>query len=65
MWQENFILKINPKNGIVEGKLNLKEICDKYSKNGVLNGIAYNHENKTILITGKFWPEIFELKIKE
>ena len=65
VWHENFILKINPKNGIVEGKLILKEICDKYNKNGVLNGIAYNRKNKTILITGKFWPEIFEIKIIE
>lgn len=65
VWQENIILKINPKNGIVEGKLNLKEICDLHKKSGVLNGIAFNQKNKTILITGKFWPEIFEIKIKE
>jgi glutamine cyclotransferase len=65
VWQENIILKINPKNGIVEGKLDLTEICNKYNKNGVLNGIAYNRKNNTILLTGKFWPEIFEIALKE
>lgn len=65
VWQEDVILKINPKNGTVEGKLDLKEICDKHKEKGVLNGIAYNHKNNTILVTGKFWPEIVEIKLKE
>lgn len=65
VWQEDIILKINPKNGIIEGKLDLKEICDLYRKKGVLNGIAYKPESNTILVTGKFWPETFEIKLKE
>ncbi len=65
VWQENIILKINPENGVVQGKLDLNEFCDEYNKNGVLNGIAYNHINNSILLTGKFWPEIFEIKLKE
>jgi glutamine cyclotransferase len=40
VWQEDVILKINPENGIVVGKLDLKQISDKYNENGVLNGIA-------------------------
>jgi glutamine cyclotransferase len=30
----------------------------------VLNGIAYNPERKTIYVTGKLWPEIFEIRLE-
>jgi glutaminyl-peptide cyclotransferase len=29
---------------------------------GVLNGIAYDPENETFLITGKLWPKLFEVR---
>jgi len=28
---------------------------------GVLNGIAYNPDRKTFLVTGKLWPNLFEI----
>jgi glutamine cyclotransferase len=28
----------------------------------VLNGIAYDPETDTFLITGKYWPKMFEVK---
>lgn len=30
--------------------------------NNVLNGIAYNPESDTFLITGKYWPRLFEVR---
>jgi glutamine cyclotransferase len=30
-----------------------------------LNGIAYNKDTKTFLITGKHWPVIFEIDLKQ
>jgi glutamine cyclotransferase len=38
-----------------------KEIT--YSEAEVLNGIAYNAKTKTLLVTGKNWEKIFEIKI--
>lgn len=29
----------------------------------VPNGIAYNSQNQTLFVSGKFWPKIFELKL--
>jgi glutamine cyclotransferase len=29
----------------------------------VLNGIAYNEQAKKLYVTGKNWPEIYELQI--
>jgi glutamine cyclotransferase len=29
----------------------------------VLNGIAYDQKNDRLFVTGKLWPEIFEIKL--
>lgn len=77
-WQYDYILKIDPNSGIVVGIINMQDLLLKntksnisyLTKNGtpndagaVLNGIAYNKEKKTFYITGKLWPEIFEIKL--
>lgn len=69
IWQTNMIYKINPANGSVLGKLDLTDINTKnginFTPNGdaVLNGIAYIPGTKNLLVTGKNWPAIFELKL--
>lgn len=78
-WQYDYILKIDPVTGFVVGLLNLQDFLVKNSKadltylskpgttasdNGaVLNGIAFNPDKKTVYITGKLWPEIFEIRL--
>lgn len=68
-WQTNFILKIDPETGKVVGRLNLSSLDEEIAKfNGnvdVLNGIAYEKNSKTFLITGKNWPVMFALRLKE
>ena len=34
------------------------------SPDDVLNGIAYNAENGTFLVTGKRWPKLFEVRFR-
>jgi glutamine cyclotransferase len=71
----NYILKINPETGKVEGRLDLRNILqegDKKYTSGtipdpeedVLNGIAYDSSKQVFLITGKQWPALFEVKLK-
>ncbi len=66
-WTTNYILKIDPSNGEVVGKLDLSEFAKKakwmYPQADVLNGIAYNEKTKDILITGKFWPLSFFIRL--
>lgn len=64
VWWKPIILKINPENGEVVGKLDLRGIAKKNKKgeNDVLNGIAFKGEN--MLVTGKNWSKIYELAIK-
>jgi len=61
------IVIIDPKTGKVEGRINLKGILkttDRKPTTDVLNGIAWDSENGRIFITGKFWPKLFEIKLK-
>lgn len=63
VWQRPYILKINPENGEVVGKIDFTELYKKHTKayDDVLNGIAFKGDN--MLITGKNWDKIYEIKI--
>lgn len=78
-WQYDYIIKIDPVSGRVVGLINMQDLLLKntkkdlsYLKNrgatpteagAVLNGIAYDKDKKIFYITGKLWPEIFEVKL--
>lgn len=65
-WQYNYILKIDPNTGEVVAKLDLSDLVTKVKakepRAEVLNGIAYNQSNGKIYVTGKNWPEIYEIQ---
>ena len=65
VWMSNFILKINPDNGKVVGKLDLSSLTleakNKNPNADVLNGIAYDAAADKIYVTGKMWPNIYQL----
>jgi glutamine cyclotransferase len=65
IWQKDAIAIINPKNGAVEGVINLVDLKKKITnpEADVLNGIAYNSKTKTIFVTGKNWDKMFEIKL--
>lgn len=70
VWGETYIIKIDPTNGHVVGKLETSGILRSFyasypirDLDNVLNGIAYDSTSKKIFITGKRWPKIFELKL--
>lgn len=68
IWMTNFIIKIDPKNGEVVGKLDLtsyaNEAASIFPEALELNGIAYNPETGNTFVTGKLWPRIYEIKIE-
>lgn len=61
------ILIINQISGEVMGRIDLERLVSsveaKYSVS-VLNGIAYDSSNDRIFITGKLWPNIYEIEIQ-
>jgi glutamine cyclotransferase len=68
VWQTDLILRIDPSTGHVTSFLNMKALLapsDRTGMEDVLNGIAYDAVKKRIFVTGKRWPRIFEIKIKQ
>lgn len=60
------IARISPKDGQVTGWLDLaglRNLLPKPNRAEVLNGIAHDPKTGHLLITGKYWPQMFELKI--
>ncbi len=65
-WQGPYILKIDPNTGQIVGKADFSNLCDnmkaKYPFIDFFNGIAYDSASKKIYITGKYWPELYEVQ---
>lgn len=62
------IVIINPKDGRVEGVIDCRGLLPKHLRTpqtDVLNGIAYNPEDGKIYLTGKNWPELYEIRLIE
>lgn len=69
IWQTNFIAIIDPESGIIRGMINLEGLLQipagHTSPVDVLNGIAYDDENDRLFVTGKLWPQLYEIKLIE
>jgi glutamine cyclotransferase len=68
VWQTNRIAIINPQNGQVEAWLDLTGLsllaqARNPHPDAVLNGIAYDSQNRRIFVTGKLWPFLFEIAV--
>ena len=65
-WQLPYVLKIDPATGQVVAKIDLTDIWNRAKQKDahadVLNGIAYDPATKKIYVTGKYWPELYEVQ---
>jgi glutaminyl-peptide cyclotransferase len=67
IFMEDVIVRISPKTGKVLGWIDLRPLYSMLpppERRDVMNGIAYDKENDRIFVTGKFWPKIFEIRLK-
>ena len=69
-WQQNSIVIIDAKTGIVEGVANLSGLKKEIEKSQtitdqdeVLNGIAFDKKTGRIFVTGKHWGKLFEIEL--
>jgi glutamine cyclotransferase len=67
IYQKDAIAIVNPKNGAVEGVIDLSDLKNKVKGNqvDVLNGIAYNNEPGVLYVTGKNWDKLFKIRLVE
>ena len=74
VWLTDNIARIDPQTGKVTAWLDVsrlsREAGDSAARKGrpltfddVANGIAYNPQRGTLLLTGKRWPTLFEVKV--
>jgi len=67
IYLDDRIAIISPETGAITGWIDLQGLSARENNLGkvdVLNGIAYNAKRDTLLVTGKFWPELFEIEIQ-
>ena len=66
IYQTTKIARISPESGLVTGWLDLAGLKNQLSKPNradVLNGIAHDPATGHFLVTGKYWPQMFEIKV--
>jgi glutaminyl-peptide cyclotransferase len=66
VWHSDLIARINPRDGHVIAWIDLNGLLpadQKINQESVLNGIAYDAKRDRLLVTGKQWPKVFEIKV--
>jgi glutaminyl-peptide cyclotransferase len=68
VYQTDRIARIDPDSGRVVSWIDLAGLLkpeDRKKPVDVLNGIAYDAGGDRIFVTGKLWPKLFEIRVKE
>ena len=68
IYQSHEIVKIDPTTGNVVGKLDLTNLFQTSKTKNInsleTNGIAYDSISDKVLVTGKMWPSMYEIKFQ-
>lgn len=68
VWPSDLIARIDPGRGEVVGVIEaggLKDALPAGHRIDVLNGIAHDPATGRIFLTGKWWPRLFEVRLRE
>lgn len=68
VYMTDLIVIVNPETGKVEATIDASELLPdalRTPQTDVLNGIAYDKEGGRIYLTGKNWPKIYQVELKE
>jgi glutamine cyclotransferase len=65
VWQTDRIARIDPLSGWVLAWIDLRGLLPPADRLGadVLNGIAWDEENRRLFVTGKLWPKLFQIEL--
>ncbi len=66
VWYSDHIARISPTSGELLGWLDASQLypaAQRPSREHVLNGIAYDADTKRLFLTGKNWPQLFEVEV--
>ena len=65
VFESNWILRIDPKSGEVRETIDFVDLFPKrpdYAE--VMNGVALSPDGQQILVTGKHWPVMFQVRLR-
>ena len=65
VWRSDLIARIDPATGNVKGWIDLTGLLPEGARTGdedVLNGIAYDAAQDRLLVTGKRWSKLFQIR---
>ena len=68
VWMTDRIARIDPQSGKVKAWIDLSGLLQQEARQdpmAVLNGIAYDESSDRLFVTGKYWPKLFEIKLKQ
>ena len=69
VWNTPTIVRISPADGKITGILDLSQLAAEaqqlYPGSLEMNGIAWDQESKTMYVTGKMWPRIYALTLRQ
>jgi glutaminyl-peptide cyclotransferase len=66
VYGSNYIVRLDPGSGKVLGWIDLTGLlsaADRRQPVDVLNGIAYDPTKDRLVVTGKLWPKLFEIRL--
>jgi glutamine cyclotransferase len=66
VWMTAMIARINPDTGQVTGWIDLTALASQrpsWRNDDVLNGIAYDQARDRLFVTGKNWPQLYEIDL--
>lgn len=67
IWQENIVIAINADSGQVEHTVDLSDLVqleNPKKSDAVLNGIAYDRDQKVFWVTGKYWKNLYLIRLQ-
>jgi glutamine cyclotransferase len=65
VYQANWVLRIDPATGLVREVIDFADLYpDRPASADVMNGIALAPDGKQLLLTGKFWPTLFQVHLR-
>ncbi len=65
VYQSNWVLRIDPASGIVRQTIDFSDLYpDRPPTAEVMNGIALAPDGHQLLLTGKLWPVMFQVRLR-
>ena len=68
VWHHARVARIDPGDGRVKGWIDLSGLLkpgETSDEEAVLNGIAYDEQGDRLFVTGKLWPKLFEIRLRQ